>query len=108
MNLDISSGSSNKTAVKQLIKCYLYHQKEDPSSNNFVPYTCFQPKIVQQNSSTVDRSITNAQRTCNHLKNTKSGRITFGIRNNTVPQTYLGKVNGQLGGSEKPLRNKFV
>jgi hypothetical protein len=41
------------------------------------------------------------------LSDNLGGRITFGNQGQPYPINYLGGIEGQPGGTAKPLRNKF-
>ena len=41
------------------------------------------------------------------LTSNLGGRLTFGNKYNPYRTTYLGGIEGQPGGSPRPLRNKF-
>jgi len=65
---------------------------------------CFKGKVIKTNNSS---DISNTQRIANLLTNNYSGRIQYGNRGNPLVINYLGKLEGQSGGSGRPIRNIF-
>jgi hypothetical protein len=49
---------------------------------------------------------TKTQRMVNDVRYSRGGNIVFGNTNN-VGISFLGKLEGQLGGLPRPIRNKF-
>ena len=87
-----NKSARNNNIIQKMASC---------SSNNYV---CFQSKVIKTNNSS---DISNAQRISNLLTNNYSGRIQYGNNGTPLVLNYLGKVNGQSGGSGRPIRNAF-
>lgn len=74
---------------------------------NYIELLC--PKIEIPTSQTAgnDPNQTTIQRISHQLKHTLGGRSVFGINGNPIPVNYLGRREGQSGGSGAPIRNTF-
>ena len=74
--------------------------------NNSKEYDCicFKHKVIKTNNNS---DITNNQRVANLLTNNYSGRIQYGNFGSPLVINYLGKLEGQSGGSGRPIRNSF-
>lgn len=73
-------------------------------------YTCFCFKDTINNKSNLgynDSTRTDVSRISNLLSTNIGGRIVFGNFGVPASITYLGGIEGQVGGSPQPIRNKF-
>ena len=68
---------------------------------------CIQSKANLRKQGWNDPSQTENKRVSQILTGSLGGRTTFGNFNRPVIVNYLGSWEGQPGGSNKPLRNKF-
>ena len=68
---------------------------------------CIQEKVNNIKSGGNDPTQTENARISSLITNNLGGRITFGNFGIPLKQNYLGSVEGQPGGSFRPLRNKF-
>jgi hypothetical protein len=77
--------------------------------NTTPKYCC--PKEVLQNKKYLDTypNISNNMKKSILIQSSQNGRTTFGdyLYGGIKPVNYVGKINGQLGGSGQPIRNKF-
>lgn len=91
-----------KSNSKKLITYYnSYSQNE---------CNCFQENYKQFKTAENDPNISNTLRISNLLQNNNKGKIRLGntYLNTTLPLIHsLGSVEGQPGGSFRPLRNRF-
>lgn len=77
------------------------------SNNSCCPTNEYEGKLFTSQSSTSNRSY--LQRTSNYLQTARGGKPAFVNINIEQPLNvnYLGRVQGQLGGSGAPPRNRF-
>jgi hypothetical protein len=77
------------------------------SNNSCCPRNEYEGKLFTSQSSTSNRSY--LQRTSGYLQSARGGKPAFVNINIEQPinVNYLGRVQGQLGGSGAPLRNRF-
>ena len=70
---------------------------------------CYKEEYKKFSSQSISPNMSNAQRISQMLRRTNGGRIHFGnyYLGEPVVFNYLGRVEGQPGGSGVPLRNKF-
>lgn len=71
---------------------------------------CIKEQYIQNSDATTNPNISNAERISNILTNTYlGGRTTFGNSSALTPPliSFLGKVEGQPGGIQLPIRNRF-
>jgi hypothetical protein len=68
---------------------------------------CIQERVDQIKTGYNNPEQTQAGRVSQLVTGTLGGRITFGNFGIPATLTYLGGIEGQPGGSPKPLRNKF-
>ncbi len=64
-------------------------------------------KVLKQQTSENDPNQTTAMRYSEILRNSLGGRTSFGISGRPIQLNYLGRREGQSGGSGAPLRNRF-
>ena len=74
---------------------------------NFDTCNCFQEKANQIKTGWNDASQTENERITQILTNNLGGKITFGNFGIPLKVDYLGSIEGQPGGSFRPLRNRF-
>ena len=74
---------------------------------NYINLLC--PKIIIPTSQTAgnDPNQTTIQRISQQLQHPLGGTTVFGINGNPIPLNYLGRREGQSGGSGAPIRNTF-
>jgi hypothetical protein len=79
----------------------------DNSNNSCCPKNDYEGKQFTSQSTTTNRSY--LQRTATYLKSARGGKPVFVYFNLGEPfvVNYLGRVEGQSGGSGAPLRNRF-
>lgn len=75
--------------------------------NNYNTCQCIQEKVNTIKNAGNDPSQTENRRISQILSNNLGGKITWGNYGNPAVLNYLGRVEGQPGGSLAPLRNKF-
>jgi hypothetical protein len=68
---------------------------------------CIQQKVNQIKTGYNNPTQTEANRITQAITGTLGGRTTFGNFGVPANLTYLGGIEGQPGGSPRPLRNKF-
>jgi hypothetical protein len=68
---------------------------------------CFTDKVDKTNTGYTDSSQTQNGRITQLVTQSLGGRTTFGNIGLRTNNTYLGGIEGQPGGSPRPLRNKF-
>jgi len=76
------------------------------------PASCFKHEKTTTfyfNNGIVDETQTQSQRAATIINYYPGGRVSFGNENIAYsrPITFLGKTEGQPGGLNRPLRNKF-
>jgi len=74
---------------------------------NYSTCECIQQQVQNVKSGWNDPLQTENTRIASLLTNTLGGKITFGNFGVPLKINYLGSVEGQPGGSFRPLRNKF-
>jgi len=79
----------------------------DSLNNSCCPKNDYEGKLFTSQSTTTNMSY--LQRTATYIKSARGGKPVFINLNLEEPfiVNYLGRVQGQLGGSGAPLRNKF-
>ena len=97
-------GPGNSHAISSQIRKII---QRDNYSNDDIVCSCFQETVNKSIRGYNDDTQTQAERNSQLVNSALGGRIVFG--NNGLPYriTYLGGIEGQNGGSPKPLRNKF-
>jgi hypothetical protein len=83
-------------------KLYNYNIYKDYST-----CTCIQEKVNQVKTGWNDPLQNENLRISQILSNNLGGKIQWGNFGISAKVNYLGKVEGQPGGGEKPLRNRF-
>ena len=68
---------------------------------------CFQDKFDNIQTSTNNPTQSQSMRISQLVSNNLGGKISYGNFGIPVIINYLGRTEGQSGGSGKPLRNKF-
>jgi hypothetical protein len=70
---------------------------------------CYQEEYKKFTSNSTSNNISNAQRVSHVINSTVGGSTQFGnyYLGEPVVFNYLGRVEGQPGGSGAPLRNRF-
>ncbi len=70
---------------------------------------CFTDKVLKNQQGNVDPRETFNQRISRTINNTEPGgsTVVFGILGESPYVNSLGKIEGQIGGISKVLRNKF-
>jgi hypothetical protein len=64
-------------------------------------------KVLKQQTSENDPKRSTALIYSERLRNSLGGRTSFGISGQPIELNYLGRREGQSGGSGTPLRNQF-
>ena len=79
----------------------------DASNNSCCPRNEYEGKLFTSQSNTSNRSY--LYRTATYLQSARGGKTAYININIEQPfnVNYLGRVQGQLGGSGAPLRNRF-
>jgi hypothetical protein len=75
--------------------------------NLFQSCQCIQENVAQIKTGYNNPTQTEANRISQAITGTLGGRTTFGNFGVPANLTYLGGIEGQPGGSPRPLRNKF-
>lgn len=107
----------NKANLRSFLnKLYIQHYYNN-SINEFIISNdngtatnclCVKEQSNINNQGFINNTITNTSRISNILKSSLGGKINYGDFNNTpVKINYLGGWEGQPGGNQAPLRNKF-
>ena len=70
---------------------------------------CYKEELKKFSSQSITPNISNAQRISQIIRSSVGGRTHFGnyYLGEPVVFNYLGRVEGQPGGSGMPLRNRF-
>jgi hypothetical protein len=74
---------------------------------NYIELLCPKIEIPKSQTAGNDPNQTTIQRISHQLKNPLGGTTVFGINGNPIPVNYLGRREGQSGGSGAPIRNTF-
>jgi len=79
------------------------------NSQNIKPCTYISSDIIKKTANSTSNNISNAQRIAQVINSTTGGSTQFGNYYLGEPTVfnYLGRVEGQPGGSGAPLRNRF-
>jgi len=86
--------------LKKVYNYYIYR--------NYNSCTCFREKFINLQQGFVNPMQTTNERISHALTtNGQGGRIRFGLLGRALTINSLGKIEGQLGGSGKALKNKF-
>ena len=113
------SSLSNKRHLNKLINYNSnlpFNNLEANIKNNSLDYQCycFKETVNKAQKGYNNPSQTNSMRIADLSINSLGGRTVFGNNYNTLANynipakiTYLGGIEGQPGGSPRPLRNKF-
>jgi len=64
-------------------------------------------KVLKVKTAENNPTQTTAMRYSEHLRNSLGGRTSFGISGQPIQLNYLGRKEGQSGGSGSPMRNRF-
>ena len=75
--------------------------------NLFTDCQCIQQNVAQIKTGYNNPTQTQANRISQAITGTLGGRTTFGNFGVAANLTFLGGIEGQPGGSPRPLRNKF-
>lgn len=90
----------NRSRFKKIYNYYI-HQ-------NYGACNCFVEKVIQLQQGDVDPTQTTNQRIAHALTNGgQGGRLSFGLLGLALKTNSLGRIEGQIGGSGTPLRNRF-
>ena len=83
-----------------------YPASKNCGNNSF---TCYKDtKKIFLDNGIVNPAITQSQRAAQIINNSIGGNVQFGNSNNIYSNvTFLGKTEGQPGGLNRPLKNKF-
>jgi len=97
-------GPGNSHATSSQLRKIIQRETNTTSDNSC---NCFQETVNKSIRGYNDDTQTQAERNSQLVNTALGGRIMFG--NNGIPFriTYLGGIEGQIGGSPKPLRNIF-
>ena len=106
MSRNYFNPGNSRGTTPQLRKLLNYYYYDETARNN-CNYTCFNDKVYQLKQGYKDPSQTRNQRISQLMSNTLGGVTVFGNNGVPISITYLGGVEGQSGGSPRPLRNKF-
>lgn len=74
---------------------------------NYNTCNCIQQKVNNVKTGWNDPIQTENMRISQILSNNLGGKVTWGNYGISAKVNYLGRVEGQAGGSLKPLRNQF-
>lgn len=74
---------------------------------NYLELLCPQIEIPTSQTAGNDPNQTTIQRISQQLQHPLGGNTVFGINGNPIPVNYLGRRQGQSGGSGAPIRNTF-
>jgi hypothetical protein len=74
---------------------------------NYLELLCPQIEIPTSQTAGNDPNQTTIQRISQQLQHPLGGTTVFGINGNPIPVNYLGRREGQSGGSGAPIRNTF-
>jgi hypothetical protein len=74
---------------------------------NYIEYLCPKIEIPKSQTAGNDPNQTTIQRISQQLQHPLGGTTVFGINGNPIPVNYLGRREGQSGGSGAPIRNTF-
>lgn len=103
--------SINKNSIKRCIyKIQLreyYNLNNNCNNNNCNNYVCFSNKSNKLYQGYVNTMQTNADKISYRLKHNLGGKIMYGNKGVSYNINYLGGIEGQSGGMQLPLRNKF-
>jgi hypothetical protein len=99
----MSINLSKKKHLKRLID---YHSDISFLESKIICH-CFRDKINKTIQSYNDSTQSNSMRISDLVSSTLGGKTTFGNFNRPAKITYLGGIEGQSGGSPRPLRNRF-
>jgi len=91
---------STSSQIRKIIK------NINDSRGNIV-CNCFQETVNKSIRGYNDDTQTQAERNSQLVNTALGGRIVFGNNGNPFRITYLGGIEGQIGGTPKLLRNKF-
>ena len=96
-----SYNNHNKSKLKAILTRHYFGENNDKICG------CIQQKANNIKQGWNDPSQTENARISRILTGTLGGKTTFGNLNRPAPMNYLGSIEGQSGGSFRPLRNKF-
>lgn len=74
---------------------------------NYIELLCPKIEIPKSQTAGNDPTQTTIQRISQQLRNPLGGTTVFGNNGNPIPVNYLGRREGQSGGSGAPIRNTF-
>jgi hypothetical protein len=74
---------------------------------NYIELLCPKIEIPKSQTGGNDPNQTTIQRISQQLQHPLGGTTVFGINGNPIPVNYLGRREGQSGGSGAPIRNTF-
>jgi hypothetical protein len=106
MSINYFNPGKSRGTTPQLRKLLNYYYYDETTRNN-CNYTCSSDKVYQLKQGYKDPSQTQNQRISQLMTSTLGGRTVFGNNGVPISITYLGGVQGQSGGTPRPLRNKF-
>jgi hypothetical protein len=93
---DSNSNSDSDSSIKLSPACVLYQDCQ-----------CIQENVQRIKTGYNDPTQTQAKRFTQVITGTLGGKTTYGNLGIPANITYLGGIEGQAGGSPRPLRNKF-
>ena len=86
--------------LKKIYNYYIY--------KNYNSCTCFREKFINLQQGFVNPTQTTNERVSHALStNGQGGIIRFGLLGRALTTNSLGRIEGQIGGSGKALKNKF-
>jgi hypothetical protein len=74
---------------------------------NYIELLCPKIEIPRSQTAGNDPNQTTIQRISQQLQHPLGGTTVFGNNGNPIPVNYLGRREGQSGGSGAPIRNTF-
>lgn len=92
----LQSDSNSDTEIKLSPACVLYQDCQ-----------CIQENVQRIKTGYNDPTQTQSKRFTQVITGTLGGKTTYGNLGIPANITYLGGIEGQPGGSPRPLRNKF-
>jgi hypothetical protein len=97
---------SDKSSLAKIIERYIQGLALGlPPDDPLFDCTCVQPEFKLNQTQNIFQS--ENMRVAAALTNNLGGKLTFGNLNVPAKLNYLGGIEGQPGGTPRPLRNKF-
>ena len=97
-------GPGNSYATSSQIRKIIQRETNSTADN---VCNCFQETVNKSIRGYNDDTQTRAERNSQLVNTALGGRIMFGNNGAPFRITYLGGIEGQIGGSPKPVRNIF-